>query len=183
MNLYFNCKGAQPFRPDSFNVESPTRIVAQVTVPVEAEEGPCDTTDLLPTLTTIGKQSFRISYSANMPVTLHLFLVGQGNMEIMDVMTSAANIRMAQVQKGDYSDPSGTVELDGGTIKYVKGSTTSFSYSTSAVKRLEQLKPPVPSLPSQFFRIIFSDGKIYNFDGGIEHANAVFALLQKKLGK
>ena len=83
MRLQFNCTGAQ-FSPDSFKVESPTRIVAQVTIPLNAQEGPCG----MSAGSEPGKEPFRIANSANMPVAVPVILIGEGDMQFMDMMMS-----------------------------------------------------------------------------------------------
>ena len=175
MQLHINCKGAQ-FAPDSFKVESPTRVVAQVTVPLTVEEGPCGTS----MGSESGKEPFRISNSANMPVAISVTLIGEGDMQFMDMMMSMQKSMMA-----GYGNPgeAGRIELEGSSIKYVKGSATSFTESTSAVKSMGEMKQG--GKPVGIFRIVFNDGKIYNFGGmgNGSDGHAAFTFLQKKLGK
>jgi len=175
MQLHFNCQGAQ-FSPDSFKVESPTRIVAQITVPLTAQEGPCGTS----MSSEPGKEPFRISYSANMPVAIPVALLGEGDMQFMDMMMSMQKVMMAGF--GNQGE-AGRIELDGGSIKYVKGSVTSFTKPTSAVKSVGEMKQG--GQPVGIFRIVFNDGKIYNFGGmgSGSNGNAASAYLKKKLGK
>jgi hypothetical protein len=183
MKLQFNCKGAN-FPADSTKVDSPTRLEAQITVPVGAQEGPCDTSDSSTFPSQIGKGTFAISNSANMPIAISLALMGEGDMQWGDIMTNMSKMMMAAAQNGGKVD-SGTLQLEGGSIKYVKGSTTSFNESTSAVKSLD----PVliyGSAPSGYFKITFNNGKIYTLGmagpGGGD-PNATLAFLKKKLGK
>jgi hypothetical protein len=175
MRIQFNCSGAQ-FSPDSFKVESPTRIVAQVTIPLTAQEGPCGTS----LGSTPGKEPFRISNSADMPVAISVTLIGEGDMQFMDMMMSMSKTAMAGY--GNQGEQ-GRIELSGGSIKYVKGSATSFTESVSAVKSMGEMKQGGKSVG--IFRIVFNDGKIYNFGamGNGSDAHAAFELLQKKLGK
>ena len=175
MRIQFNCKGVQ-FSPDSFKVESPTRVVAQVTVPLTAEEGPCGTS----MGSEPGKEPFRISNSANMPVAISVTLIGEGDMQFMDLMMSMQKSLMAGYGK---QGEAGRIELEGSSIKYVKGSTTSFTESTSAVKSMGEMKQE--GKPMGIFRIVFNDGKIYNFGGmgNGSDGHAAFEFLQKKLGK
>jgi hypothetical protein len=175
MRIQFNCKGVQ-FSPDSFKVESPTRIVAQITVPVSAEEGPCGTS----MGSEPGKEPFRISNSANMPVAISVALIGEGDMQFMDLMMSMQKSLMAGY--GNQGE-AGRIELEGGSIKYVKGSTTNFTELTSAVKSMGEMKQE--GKPMGIFRIVFNDGKIYNFGGmgNGSDGHTAFEFLQKKLGK
>lgn len=180
MTLKFTCKGAQ-FSPDSIKVESPTRLTAQISVPVSAQEGPCGAG----AASTAGKEPFRISYSASMPVELALMYMGEGDMQYQDIMMSMSKSMMAASQSGGKVD-TGTLQLDGGSIKYVKGGATTFSESTSAVKKVEPVQMYGQTLP--YFRIVFNSGKIYTFGpnpSGSSDSNstAVCAFLQKKLGK
>jgi len=180
MKLQFKCKEAE-FPPDSFKVESPTRLVAQVTIPVGAQEGPCETADpsAYPT-STMSKDSFRISNSANMPVAIAVGLAGEGDMQFMDItMGITKTYGPSPVGQG----LTGRLELDGSSIKYVKGSETSFTESTSAVKIVEQVMFYGQASPC--FRIVFNDGKTYNFGQTDPNASAllVFQYLKKKLGK
>lgn len=175
MQIRFNCKGAQ-FSPDSFKVEGPTRIVAQVTVPLKAEEGPCGTS----MGSEPGKEPFRISYSANMPVAIPVAMIGEGDMQFMDMMM---NMQKAMMAGYGNQGESGRIELDGGSIKYVKGSATTFTESTSAVKSVDEMKQG--GQPMGIFRIVFNNGKIYNFGGmgSGSDGRAASAYLKKKLGK
>jgi len=175
MKIQFDCKGAQ-FSPDSFKVESPTRIVAQITIPLKVEEGPCGTS----MGSEPGKEPFRISNSANMPVTVPVTLLGEGDMQFMDMMMSVSKAAMAGY--GNQGEQ-GRIELAGGSIKYVKGSVTTFAESISAVKNMGEMKQG--GQPVGVFRIVFNDGKIYNFGGmgNGSDGHAAFEYLQKKLGK
>jgi hypothetical protein len=69
------------------------------------------------------------------------------------------------------------------SIISIKGNATSFTESTSAVKSVGEMKQG--DKPVGIFRIVFNDGKIYDFgsmrDSSIGHA--AFVLLQKRLGK
>ena len=175
MQVKFNCKGAE-FSPNSLKVESPTRVVAQVTVPVTAEEGPCGTS----MRSEPGKEPFRISNSANMPVALSVILIGEGDMQFMDMMM---NMQKAMMAGYGNQGESGRIELEGGSIRYVKGSATTFTESISGVKSMGEMKQG--GQPMGIFRIVFNDGKIYNFGGmgSGSDGHAVFTFLQKKLGK
>jgi hypothetical protein len=175
MRIEFNCKGAQ-FSPDSIKVESPTRLVAQVTIPVKAEEGPCGTS----MRSAPGKEPFRISNSANMPVAISVALLGEGDMQFMDMMMS-----MQKTLMGGFGNQgeAGRIVVQGDSNKYLKGNTTSFTESVSAVKSMGEMKQN--GKPVGIFRIVFNDGKIYNFGGmgGGSDGHAAFEFLQRKLGK
>jgi hypothetical protein len=69
-------------------------------------------------------------------------------------------------------------------VKYVQGEETVFSRPTSSVSKIEEMTMMGES--SGVFRIVFMDGKIYNFmdksesSAGKGHA---FKVVKKKLGK
>jgi hypothetical protein len=175
MQVTFNCKGAQ-FKADSVKVESATKAVAQIKVPVTATEGPCGTS----MRSNSGKEPFQISNSANMPVAVPVILLGEGDMQFMDMM-----MKMQQAMAPGFGGQGaqGQIQFEGSSIKYVKGDQTTFTESVSGVKSMGEMKQG--DQPIGIFRIVFNDGKIYNFMGGQQasDAHAVFLYLQKKLGK
>ena len=77
----------------------------------------------------------------------------------------------------------GRIELEGSSIKYVKGGATTFTESVSAVKSMGEMKQG--GQPVGIFRIVFNDGKIYNFGamGNTASGHDAFVFLQKRLGK
>lgn len=180
MTLQFHCKGAQ-FSASSVKVESPTRLVAQISVPLSAQEGPCGAGQG----SVAGKEPFRISNSAPMAVAVPIQLMGEGDMQYGDLMMSMSKVAMAASQNGGNSAPS-QLEIDGGTIRYVSGGTSTFTQSTSDVKKVEQIQVYGQNLP--YFRIIFNDGKVYNFGPAFGAAsgadpNSAFNFLKSRLGK
>jgi hypothetical protein len=185
MKLQFNCKGVN-FPADSTKVDSPTHMEAQITVPIGAQEGPCDLADQnIPSFhNPIAKGALSISNSANMPIAISLALMGEGDMQYGDIMMSMSKMMMAASQNGGKVD-AGMLQLEGGSIKYVKGSTTSFNESNSAVKSLDAVLV-YGSAPSGYFKISFNNGKIYTLGpagpGGGD-PNVTLAFLKKKLGK
>ena len=173
--MEFNCQGAQ-FSANNIKVESPTKVVAQISVPVSAQEGPCGTS----MRSDPGKEPFRISSSAAMPVAIPVAMLGEGDMQFMDLM-----MNMQKTMMGGYGNQGeeGRLQITGGNIKYVKGSETTFTESVSNVKSMGEMKQN--SQPIGIFRIVFNDGKIYNFGatGNSSDAHATFEFLQHKLGK
>ena len=157
-------------------MENTTKVVAQITVPVTAQEGPCGTSlRSMP-----GKDPFRISNSASMPVAVSATLLGEGDMQFMELM-----MKMQQAIAPGFGNQGevGRIELVAGSLKYMQGEKAVFTESTSAVKDMGEMKQG--GQPIGIFRIVFTDGKIYNFLGGQQgkDAHAVFAYLQKRLGK
>jgi hypothetical protein len=175
MTLRFNCKGAS-FDADSVKVESATKVVAQISVPVTAQEGSCSTS----ARSASGKDPFQISNSANMPIAVSAVYIGEGDMQFMDMM-----MKMQQAMMPGYGKQGGAgqITLDSGSIKYVQDGQPTFTESISSVKSMGEMKQN--GNPVGIFRIVFNDGKIYNFSGSgsVGNSHAVFEFLQKKLGK
>jgi hypothetical protein len=171
MGVGFTCAGAS-FDSESVKVDSPTKVEVQISVPVTAQEGPCYVGNAP------DNKLFRISISANMPIALPSLLLGEGDMQYFALM-----MKFQQAVMASHGNPgnSGRIELASGSIKYVQGEKTVFTESISGVKSMAEMKQGGQPFP--IFRIVFNDGKIYNFmeQGKDEHAE--FALLQKKLGK
>jgi hypothetical protein len=175
MSFEFRCEGAE-FKPDSIKVESPKRLVAQIHVPVNAQEGPCGTSlRSMP-----GKEPFRISMSAGMPVSVPAILLGEGDMQFFELM-----MKMQQAMAPGFGSQGaqGHIEIAAGSIKYVKGGQMTFTESVSGVKDVGEMTQGGTSIG--IFRIVFNDGKIYNLAGGTERQDAhqVFEFLEKRLGK
>lgn len=172
--LTFDCKGAR-FRADSIKVESATKAVAQITVPVTAEEGPCSTS-----MRSAKEGPFQISNSASMPVAVSAILLGEGDMQFMEMM-----MKMQQAMAPGFGSQGaqGHIEIAAGAIKYVQGDKATFTEPIPGVKSMAEMKQG--GQPIGIFRIIFNDGKIYNFMGGQQgkDAHEVFTYLQKRLGK
>jgi hypothetical protein len=149
--------------------------VAQITVPVTAEEGPCGTS-----MRSAKEGPFQISNSASMPVAVSAVLLGEGDMQFMEMM-----IKMQQAMAPGFGSQGaqGHIEIAAGAIKYVQGDKTTFTEPIPGVKSMAEMKQG--GQPIGIFRIVFNDGKIYNFVGGQQgkDAHAVFAYLQKRLGK
>ena len=175
MQIQFQCKGAD-FSADSVKFDSPTKVEAQITVPVTAQEGPCG----IGGNSTPGKEPFRISNSANMPIALTVAFLGEGDMQFMDIMMKMQQSAMAQ---GPGNQSKGEIQLGAGSIKYVQGGKETFTESISGVKSMGEMKQN--GQPIGIFRIVFNDGKIYNFGamGNTAQAHSTFEFLQKKLGK
>jgi hypothetical protein len=175
-DLEFRCQGAE-FKPDSIKVESPKRIVAHIHVPVSAQEGPCGTSlRSLP-----GKEPFRISKSASMPIGVEAYMLGEGDMQFMELM-----MKMQQAMMPGFGNQAeaGQILLAPTTIKYVQGGKTIFTEPVAGVKSMSEMKQA--GRPIGIFRIVFNDGKIYNFVGakaGGRESHETFELLRTKLGK
>ncbi len=185
LSLNFNCKGAQ-FEPKSIKVESPTRAVANIAVPVSAEEGPCG----LSLKSSQSGEPFKISNSAGMPVTLPVLYMGEGDMDFMAIMQKMSQVMMKQTQ-GNWQEagaqankpPSGLV-VEGGSLKFVDEGKAVFTEPGSNVKAIQEMHQGDQAVG--IFRIVFNDGKIQNFmdrEGGSKKGSGVAAYLKKKYGK
>jgi len=175
-DLEFRCQGAE-FKPDSIKVESPKRVVVHIHVPATAQEGPCGTSLRgMP-----GKEPFRISKSASMPIGVEAYLLGEGDMQFFELM-----MKMQQAMMPGFGNQgeAGQILLAPTAIKFVQGGKTVFTEAASGVKSMTEMKQG--GQPIGIFRIVFNDGKIYNFmgaKGGGGESHATFELLRTKLGK
>jgi len=185
MNVDFRCKGAE-FQPKSLKVQSPTRAVAQLEVPLSAEEGPCG----LSMKSTQTGEPFKISSSAGMPVTLPVLYVGEGDMDFMTISMKMSQVMMKQAQ-GNWQQsgaqankpPSGLV-VEGGSLKYVEEGKAVFTEAGANVKAVQEMHQGDQN--TGIFRIVFTDGKIQNFmdrEGGSHKGSAAAQYLKKKYGK
>ncbi|MGD0921120.1 MAG: hypothetical protein ABSA70_05060 [Terriglobia bacterium] len=206
MRLRMGC-GEEQGSPESLKnylvkVESPERATIQVKIPENAKEGPCtlyvvgywgrtgvvtDETDESPSgtpeITQISpdKVLFRISNSGSMPISVPVFLAGEGNMQFMEIM-----MKFSQSMQGNWGQGGGksSLLLSPDTVKYVQDDKTVFTEPTSGVTKVEEMS--MMGQPSGVFRIVFKSGKIYNFmdqsQGGPDKSRA-FKTVKKRLGK
>jgi hypothetical protein len=205
MRLRMGC-GEEERSPESLQnylvkVESPERATIQVSIPENAKEGPCtlyvvgywgrtgvvtDETDEsprgTPEITQIGadKVLFRISNSGSMPISVPVFLAGEGNMQFMEIM-----MKFSQSAQGDWGKGGkSSLLLSPDTVQYVQDDKTVFSEPTSGATKVEEMS--MMGKPTGVFRIVFKDGKIYNFmdqsEGGGGKGKA-FKVVKRRLGK
>jgi hypothetical protein len=173
VEIRFSCPGGE-FAAENVKVDSPTKVEVLISVPVTAQEGTCNILGTNPE-----KEVFRISNSGNMPISLPSMLLGEGDLQFIDLM-----MKMQQAMSPGFGkqSESGRIELDSSSIKYVQGGKATFTESISGVKSMAEMKQA--GQPIGIFRIVFNDGKIYNFGGTQQKdTHAVFEFLQKKLGK
>ena len=182
-------------------VESPERAIVKVSIPIDAQEGPCalysvgywgkagavtDETNESPAGTPEIMQIksagtvFTISETGAMPTTVPVFLAGEGNMQFMEIM-----MKFSQSMQGDWGKGGKSVLLlSPDTVKYVQDDKTVFTEPTSGVTKIDEMS--MMGQPTGVFRIVFKDGKIYNFmdqsEGGGEKGKA-FKAVKKRLGK
>ena len=103
MSLNFSCVGSQ-FSPASVKVESPTRAVARVNVPLGAQDGPCGiNVKYLQT-----KEPFRIASSSDIPVVLaSVMYLGEGEMNLMDALMKISQAATKQMQQRNWQEKKG----------------------------------------------------------------------------
>jgi hypothetical protein len=188
MTLDFRCQGAQ-FQPDSIKVTAPDHAVAQISVPTSAKEGPCG----LSIASSKTGEPFRISASANMPMVLPVIFLGEGDMNFMQLMPKmqeqimkAAQGNWQQGQTSQNKPKSQGLRVDSESIKYLDlDGKTVFEEKVSGVKSMGEMTQM--NQPTGIFRIVFNDGKIYNFGQGLRGgggaANQDYLFLKKRLGK
>jgi len=205
MRLRMGCAGdeAAPenLRNQLVTVESPERATFKVSIPENAQEGPCmlyvvgywgragvvtDETNESPAgtpeITQISpdKVLFRISNSGSMPLSVPVFLAGEGNMQFMEIMMKLNQSMQGGWGKGGKS----SLLLSPDTVQYVQDDKTVFSEPTSGATKVEEMS--MMGKPTGVFRIVFKSGKIYNFmdqsEGGGDKGRA-FKTVKKRLGK
>jgi hypothetical protein len=208
MRLRLGC-GEEEVAPESWRnylvkVDSPERATIQVSIPENAKEGPCrlyvagywgragvvtDETEESPsgtpeiTQVSPDKVLFRISNSGSMPISVPVFLAGEGNMQFMDIMT-----KFSQSMQGNWGQSGGKPHLllAPDTVKYVQDEKIAFSEPTSGVIKVEEMS--MMGQETGVFRIVFRSGKIYNFmdqseGGGEKGKSKAFQTVKQRLGK
>jgi hypothetical protein len=205
MRLRMGCAGDET-SPESLKnhlvtVESPERAIVKVSIPEDAKERPCtlyvvgywvragvvtDETDEsprgTPEITQISpdKVLFRISNSGSMPISVPVYLAGEGDMQFMEIMMKLNQSMQGGWGKGGKS----SLLLSPDTVKYIQDDKTVFTEPTSGVTKIEEMS--MMGQPTGVFRIVFKSGKIYNFmdqsEGGGEKGKA-FKAVKKRLGK
>jgi hypothetical protein len=185
MSFYLSCVGAQ-FSTDNVKVESPTRAVVRVDVPLDAQDGPCGINMRF----TQTKEPFRISSSSDIPVVLaSVMYFGEGEMNLMDAMMKMSQAATKQMQqsnwqeKGSEQAPLNGLVLTPGTVKYMDQGNLVFEKPVSSVKGIGEMM--MQGKPAGVFRIVFTDGKIYNFgaSGQGPSQSATVKFIRRRLGK
>ena len=185
MSLSFSCVGSQ-FSPASVKVENPTRAVARVNVPLGAQDGPCGINMRFSQT----KEPFRISSSSDVPVVLaSVMYLGEGEMNMMDAMMKMGQAASKQMQQSNWQEKGGEgappqgLMLAPDTVKFMDQGQLVFEKPTSSVKGIGEMM--MQGKPSGLFRIVFTDGKIYNFGAGGQGSNEsdTIKFIRRKLGK
>ena len=186
MGIHFSCVGSE-FSAESVKVESPTRAIARVNVPLDAQDGPCGLSGVK---FTQAKEPFRISSSSDIPVVLaSVMYFGEGEMNMMDAMMKMSQAAQKQMQQSNWQEKGGEdaplqgLMLSPSTVKYMDQGKPVFEEPVSAVKGVGEMM--MQGKPSGLFRIVFTDGKIYNFgaNGQGSSDSSTVKFIRKKLGK
>lgn len=207
MRIRLGCKGDTE-EPDSLKdhlvrVESPERAVLKLSIPFSAREGPCTLysagywgkegavdageTEESPggtpeVLQMKSAATFSISNVSKVPVSVGVAYLGEGEMDFMQ-----ATIKMSEALTGGFGEKGEKtlLQMSSDTVKCVRGEKTIFSESTSGVKETGEMSMQGESMG--IFRIVFKNGKIYNFmgvqEGSSEEQKHVYQFVKKKLGK
>jgi hypothetical protein len=186
-----------------FKVESAERATVQLKVPEDTGEGACamdlvrvqgapppeaNETDEVPAgtpeITTIEDSAglFKISNSGTLPVGLEVILFGEGDMNFMEMMQ-----KIQQEMVGGSTSAKmkpGQLLIMPDSLKYLQDGQTVFAEPPSAVKSVDEMT--MMGEPQGVFRIVFNNGKIYNFSAlgmNKEVSHKDVQLLKRRLGK
>jgi hypothetical protein len=194
-SLRMNCPEEAPLI-QSFKVESATRAVAHIKFPFGVKEGPCEifievrpvpgNSEIAPSsvgtteVVQVKTVSFTISMSSAMPMALPVIYIGEGNMDFMAVM-----MKVQQAMQGSWNDSGKPLlRVTKSELKLVEGEKTVFTEPASGVKEIGQMSMAGQSVG--VFRIVCTDGKIYNFmeqtGQGLDKGQTV-SILKSMLGK
>lgn len=166
---------------ESVTFESPTRAVARVLIPESAENAHCE-------LTLVAERvRFEILNPAQ-PMEVKALFIVEGNLSGEDLLDR-------QTAKLDADPMSafapGLLSAAPSSIKFVQGDKTLFDKPASSLKAVED-PMHLHGLEGTYFRIVFNDGKVYNFqgvdkalvcDGGEYTEVSAYQALKKKFSK
>lgn len=199
LSMRLNCHNAGAV-VNSFKVEGPTRAVAHITMSTGAREGKCQvylerhagkqTAEMAessfdsPEVYQVPESgpSFSVSNKSPMPVSVPAVLLAEGDKGFMELVG-----KMQQAMMPGFGQQGGKalLLLASDTVKYTKGGQTVFTEPVSNVKAVEEMNMQGQS--TGIFRIVFKNGKIYNFMGGGADSSMdskkVFGIVKAKLGK
>jgi hypothetical protein len=202
LRMRFQC-GESNATTKRFTVQSAERASVVVTIPLDAREGTCgielvrvpgagpqgdeETPVSVPGTPEVyavpdNGPKFTISSSGKLPISIDMLLLGEGEMNFMDMQ-----MKMAQEMQSGFGKnklKTGQIQLTGDTIKYVQEDKVVFSGTSATVKSVDQMT--MMGKPVGIFRIVLTDGKIYNFGGsgqGQGTLDRAVKLIKQKLGK
>jgi hypothetical protein len=159
---------------ESLTLESPTRAVARVLVPEGKVNADCQLT----------------VYGPGAPLEFHIVNISLSqNLELEARFVGKGNLSLGQILARPMAEP-GLLSASPSSVKFVQGGKTLFDQPASSLKTAEGL----PGNPMWGFRILFNDGKVYNFqtlttssshvcEGGKYLAVPPAEALKKKFGK
>ncbi len=186
----------------NFKLASSTRAVAQIQTPFKAQDGQCklalvrrpggckpseteESAQATPEVFQVpaGGPTFSVSSSANMPVSVPVAYLGEGELDMMSMGT-----KMAGAVGGGFGDQGEQtlLLLTADSVKCTQGSTTHFAGARSAVKAVQEMRMQGQSIG--VFRIVFNNGRTYNLMGmptgesGVE-PKQLYQIVKAKLGK
>lgn len=207
MRVRLGCRGdsEEPYslKDHLVKVESAERAVIKLSIPFSAREGPC-------TLYSVGywgkegavdageteesavgtpeilqmksAATFGISNVSKVPVSVGVAYLGEGEMDFMQ-----ASMKMSEALTGGFGEKGEKtlLQMSSDTVKCVRGEKTIFSEPMSGVKATGEMSMQGQAMG--IFRIVFKNGKIYNFmgvqGGSSEDEKNVYQFVKKKLGK
>jgi hypothetical protein len=181
----FNCPHGQ-FSLENIQVVTPTKMTGTIHVPLDTEEGPCGVNGAN---LAKGGAPFRISNSSPLPVAVAAGYIGEGDMDFMQMMMKFQQVAMKNAQgswqsgsNSGQAPPPDELHLTPSTISFYSAGQKIFEEPVSGVKNLGEMSQG--GHPIGIFRIVFNDGKIYNFAGKVENSgDATYLYLKQKLGK
>lgn len=193
--MAFECDQAQ-VNNKSFKVQSAERASVYVSIPDNSREGSCgikmvrwpgagpeETNEKLsgtPEAFAVPDNSphFAVSSSSvKLPHILEMSLIGEGEMNFIDIA-----VKLGQ---GVHSGKNMTAQilLVADSIKCVQDDKEVFSATPATLKSVDQITGPMGG-PTEFFRIVLTNGKIYNFSRmNLREADQAVKLIKKLLGK
>jgi hypothetical protein len=202
LRMRFQC-GESNLTSKGFKVQGAERATVSVTIPLDAREGACgieltryagagpasdeETTERprgTPEVFAVRENGpkFTISSAGKLPISLDMLLLGEGEMNFMDMQMKMAQDMQAGFGKDKLK--TGRLVLTADSIKYVQEDKVVFSATPATVKSVDEMT--MMGKPVGIFRIVLTDGKIYNFGGSSQNEKAgdqAVKLIKKKLGK
>ena len=205
LRMRFQCNEAS-LNSKGFKVQSGERATVSVTIPLDSREGTCgielarysgappagggETEESPPGTPEVfsapeNGPKFTISSYGKLhllPVSIEMLLLGEGEMNFMEMQ-----MKIAQEYQGGFGGnklKSGQLVLLADSVKYVQEDKVVFSATPATVKSVDQMT--MMGKPVGIFRIVLTDGKIYNFGGQGMDDKAVgpaVKLIKQKLGK
>lgn len=180
-------------------VDRPTRAVVRITVPENTKEGACDVEidrEQQPELFRISgvvkrrPEAIREEAQARKPAPeakaepaeVAATFVGEGDMQFMELVMKMQQAAMGAM-RGEAALMKGRVLVTLAAVKFVHDGKTLFEEPPATVQAVEEIG--MMGRPTGAFRIVFANGRIYNFmaEGRGASKNEAHLILKKALGK